>query len=196
MRAVWKVPWENRHKEVLWRLAVNGVAAAGGHNICHRQPCPCGYQLTEQQVRGKQGVLHRQHAFWDCPVAQAVRAQVQRGLGQEVLQQWQLWLLQKPHAGVRPVVWRVVGLAALEAMEVGRRYLFWRVGQGAVGDAAAVQEAGVRAVSAFWLALHDFVGPGGQCRGKGWEVVGPDHPFLRVQVQVPLAPRLSVAVPA
>lgn len=120
---VWKLPVENRHKEVLWRLAVNGVAGAGGHDICLRPPCACGYQLTDAQVHRQDSKLQRQHVFWDCPVAQSVREQLQLGLGgaAPAVQQWQVWLLQPPPR-VRPAVWRLVALAALEAMEYGRRF--------------------------------------------------------------------------
>ena len=32
MQGVWRLPWENRYKEILWRLVVNGVRGAGGHD--------------------------------------------------------------------------------------------------------------------------------------------------------------------
>jgi hypothetical protein len=195
MRSVWKVPWENSHKETLWRLAVNGVQGAGGLGICHRQACACGYQLSPAQVRAGAGYLHRQHAFWDCPVAQSVIAQLQRGLGARQFSQWHVWLLQPPGEGVQPAVWRVVCLAALEAMDRGRRHMWWRIRQGGVEAAAALLEARTRASSAFWLALHDFARDGRLVPSRGWKAVGADHPFLAVHFRIPLVPRVVVLYP-
>jgi hypothetical protein len=198
MHSVWKVPWENCHKETLWRLAVNGVQGSGGLNICHREPCACGYQLSEAQVRAGAGHLHRQHAYWDCLVAQAVVQQLQQGLGGRQLSQWHVWLLQPPSGGggeIQPAVWKVVGLAALEAMDLGRRYMWWRIKQGGVAAAVGLEEAKTRASSAFWLALHDFARDGRLVPSKGWGAVGADHPFLSVLLRVPLVPRLCVVVP-
>lgn len=200
-RTVWRVPWENRHKEVLWRLAVNGVAGAGGCDVCLTGPCACGGgALTAEHIRSGNSTPLRQHTFWLCPVARDVVRQLQRGLGNQPLAQWNLWLLQPPR-DVRPAVWRVVALAALEAMEMGRRSL-WRkwVKAGrpleAEERAAVVQAAGQRAAASFWLSLHDFA-RGGRCLDShGWASVGPDHPFLAVQVQLPMRPVVRVVMPA
>jgi hypothetical protein len=40
---VWRLPWDNRYKEALRRLAVNGVTGAGGYGIVHRSACLCGW---------------------------------------------------------------------------------------------------------------------------------------------------------
>ena len=182
LRQVWRVPWENRHKEVLWRLAVNGVAGAGGCDVCFSTACACGFALTPAQCRARQGGLHRQHVFWDCPVALAVRAQLQRGLGVGVGQvaQHHVWLLQPPGEEIQRVVWQVVALAALGAMEAGRRYL-WRCRHEGMEAVAALERARLQAVAAFWLSLHDFCGAGRPAPRRGWEGVGEHHPFLAVR---------------
>ena len=191
---VWRLPWPNAYKEPLWRLAVNGVPGAGGHDIVHRAPCVCGF--TAPRGHGDSSI-HRQHAFWDCPVAAAVRGQLQRGLGQRCqLQQWQVWLLQKPGgAAVRPVVWRIVAAAALYAMDRGRAsmwHAFRRGGQ----PAAAAQAAGCqRAAAEFWMALESFARDVMPDSARGWDAVGPDHPFLCVRVCVPGAAKLAVRLP-
>jgi hypothetical protein len=81
------------YKEVFWRLDVNGVRAAGACQRFFSAPCPCGVVGS-----GAQGDCERlrQHAFWECAIAQAVRTQVQRGLGGALLQQWHLWLVDPP----------------------------------------------------------------------------------------------------
>ena len=67
---LWRLPWENCHKEILGRLAVDGVPYVGGPHAhqgfshLNARRCPCG------------AVLHgpapaRAHYFWECPVAVA-----------------------------------------------------------------------------------------------------------------------------
>jgi hypothetical protein len=154
-------------------------------------PCCCGHQLTAAQVQRGDGTVHRQHAYWDCPVAQAVREQLQRGLGGREVSQWQLWLVQPP-PGVQQVVWRVVGMAALEAVDVGRRYM-WSLSATAAAEAVAAGQR--RAVTTFWMALEDFSHRGRRTPPRGWDTVGAGHPFLAVQVVVPVPPRLRVVLP-
>lgn len=200
---LWKLPWSNSHKETLWRLAVNGVQGAGGHDVCHRKPCMCGFQLSAEQLRAGDGTVHRQHAFWGCPVAQEVCRQLQLGLGQGVLlQQHHVWLLQPPAASVQLVVWQVTCLAALEAMARAHRYLWWMArregvvpGGDGVQDQRLMLQAKARAAGLFWTALQDFVAQGKWPPGKGWEFVGPQHAFVGVQVSVPCIPRLVLQVP-
>jgi hypothetical protein len=81
---LWRVPWENGHKEVFGRLAVNGVRAAGACQRFFSAPCRCG--VVGSVAQGDCERL-RQHAFWECAITQAVRTQVQRGLGGALLQQ-------------------------------------------------------------------------------------------------------------
>jgi hypothetical protein len=198
---VWRIPWENANKEVLWRLAVNGVSGAGGCDICLQGPCACGGgALTAAQIRSHDSTPLRQHAFWDCPVAQAVVRQLQRGLGNRPLAQWNVWLLQPPRR-VRIAVWRVVALAALSAMEVGRRALFREWVQRdrpeeARERTAAARVAAATASAAFWLALHDFAKGGRSLKGDGWDAVGHTHPFLAMRIEPPLLPVLRVMMPA
>jgi hypothetical protein len=68
LRLLWKIPWESRHKEALWRLAVNGIhhfpAHAADLAAGRIVTCPCGAAMT----RGD-----RLHHFWDCCVSHALR---------------------------------------------------------------------------------------------------------------------------
>ena len=177
-------------------MAVNGVKGAGAKDICHRGPCMCGFQLSDVELARKDGTVHRQHAFWGCPVAQAVLGQLERVLGERSVTQEHVWLLRPPRGDVALPVWRVVCLASLQAMETGRKFLWWRRHQPDGYDELALQEAQARAVSAFWLALHDFVRYNRRVPKKGWAAVGNNHPFLAVRVQVPLrVPRVRVVIP-
>jgi hypothetical protein len=65
------------YKEVFWRLAVNGVRAADVKAISQ----PHALVVLWAQVPLGIAIFLRQHAFWECAIAQAVRTQVQRGIG-------------------------------------------------------------------------------------------------------------------
>jgi hypothetical protein len=175
---------------VFWRLAVNGVRAAGACQRYFSAPCPCG--VVGPDAHGDCERL-RQHAFWECAIAQAVRTQVQRGLGGALLQQWHLWLVDPPPS-VCPMVWRVVVLAAIWAMEQGRKRL-WSLVHTPPRQGSAVQQAISKASTSFWSALHDFARHNRPVPAKGWDEVGPHHPFLFVRIQVPLRPCIAVAFP-
>jgi hypothetical protein len=123
-------------KEVFWRLAVNGMRAAGACQSFFSAPCPCG--VVGSGAHGDCERL-RQHAFWECAIAQAVRTQVQRGLGGALLQQGHLWLVDPPPS-VCEIVWRVVVLAAVWAMEQGRKRL-WTLVHAPPRQGSAVQQA-------------------------------------------------------
>ena len=191
----------NHQKEVLWRLAVNGVAGAGGHDCCNSGPCPCGFTLTTQQRTNGQATLHRSHAFWDCPVAQGIIQQLQRGVGLQPVLRHHVWLLIPPSPAIQRVVWQVVCLAALTAINEGRKAL-WRAYISAGGhrvaptgqDTAEVDTATRHAVQRFWEYLVRFA-----TRDQApisWAAVGAQHPFLSVDRSSPeQPPRLHVEVP-
>jgi hypothetical protein len=88
-------------------------------------------------------------------------------------------------------VWRVVALAALDAMAAGRRYMWWHSRQEDADPAASVQIASTRAANLFCLALHDFCRVASVDVRRGWGRVGPDHKFLAVRDQ-----KVVVTLPA
>jgi hypothetical protein len=92
------------------------VRSAGTCQRYISAPCPCGAVGS-----GAHGDCERlwQHAFWECSITQAVLTQVQHRLGGALLQQWDLWLVDPPPS-VCEIVWRVVVLAAIWAMDQGR----------------------------------------------------------------------------
>ena len=131
----WSLKWENEHKEVLWRMTVQGVRGVAAHGLPTTHPCPCGGLAA-----GACAAEALRHHFWACPVAGAVVEELQRGwkMGEGVLapmvpplRREEVWLLDPPlrpsggpqqkrmHGGV----WSVVCLAALTAMDMGRRAL-------------------------------------------------------------------------
>lgn len=202
MTQLWRLQLvENVYKEPLWRLAVNGVAAAGGHGISMPGPCPCGW-AGPAALDPAPAMCWQRHHFWDCPVAQAVVAAVSSALpaGTPPLTRPQVWLLQSP-AGVHADVWPAIAALALYAMERGRRYQWAHSkGQSEVDDAAqplitdffprldgqprAQPEAlstaaGRRAVAWFWCAAQDVTFTGQV--PQPWISIGSLHPFFFVE---------------
>ena len=100
--------------------------------------------VKNSQLRQRNTTPMRQHVFWDCPVAQAVRQEPLQQPGTAALQRAHLWLLEPPYPEVQKVVWWVVRLAALSAMAGGHSHL-WAVtcdAAASVALAAASQLAG------------------------------------------------------
>jgi hypothetical protein len=187
LSAVCNLHWEAEHKDTLWRLAVNGVQGAGGARICFSKPCPCGFSLTPYQVRLNHSHLHRLHSFWDCPVAQAVREQLQLQLGMTQLSRQAVWLLQAPAEHINTGVWQVVCTAAISAMDVGRRSM-WSAYHAATMTATetalpAVTQAARTAVQHFWRILIQFADRPVMPTGRGWLGLGTAHPFLATRQQ-------------
>ena len=110
--SLWRLRWDNQHKEVFWRLTLNGLPTPKRMGKWG-QRCVCGFVTPD-----------RPHLMWDCPVAHAVVQVLEGQLGVAAggLQRRQVWLMQAPQlpAGpIHPHVWRVVCLAALCAMRKG-----------------------------------------------------------------------------
>ena len=92
----------------------------------------------------------RLHHFWFCPVAQAVLEQLESRITGQVTRR-QVWLVQAP-PGVAQCVWDVVSLAAVSAMERGRRHLVTCRRQGQ-SDTEVLAGALVCAVADVWASL-------------------------------------------
>lgn len=183
---MWRVHWDNVAKEVLWRLVYDALPTL--ERLHSPGSCACGAPSPG-----------REHHFWDCPVAVAVRDQMQRALTVQeeerrahrpgrlppLVQREQLGLGLSPR-GVQPQVWRVVVLAALGAMERGRKALCsWRLQQSPVAPHPAalpldmqLEVAGRSAAVGFWDNLQDFVSGGPEAVGSLGARVGASHPFI------------------
>jgi hypothetical protein len=173
-------------------MKIANTQACSWTSIVHRSACLCGCASSDVSAPLR-ALQPRQHAYWDCPVAQAVARQLTSGLSRASLPctQRQVWLVQAP-LGTQQVVWDVVAMAALSAMDVGRRAMWFRHFDSALAPPLCVQAGCASAVSAFWLSLHNFART---CRFlplKHWDRVGDDHPFLSVSGQ---PPRLLLRLP-
>ena len=129
----------------MWRLAVDAIPGSR----FRPWTCPC------QHAAGRS--VGRQHAFWDCAVATAVRAQFSEtrlpcGPVRSV-QQAEVWLLrrdqQEPDSR-----WQQLAVCAIAAMEHGRQVMWARMHAGELGD-ALVQPAANLAVERFWWLLAE-----------------------------------------
>ena len=152
----WKLCVPNVYKESAWRLALNAFPTAQRMHLA--APCAACGALSP-------GVDHH---FWECPVAVAVRREVEAQLkahrfGQEPalaaagsLACGDLWLGVLPHPRLHRVVWDMVCLAAVYAMHQGRKTA-WAVSRDRLQVPVLVERVAVRAaVGAFWGALADF----------------------------------------
>ena len=174
LRRLWRLPWENTNKEPFWRLVYNAHPTAA--RLHRPDACPCGAATPD-----------RRHHYWACPVAQAVRATVDAALaaaspGAQPTQQRHIWLALAP-PGVHCGVWDVVCLAAVRAMDKGRRALIRETHfpptslAGPADPAALVQRCAHAARHHFWSALYDFAAL--RCPPPAWQdACPPTHPFL------------------
>ena len=182
-KKLWALPWDNNRKEVYWRLTLDALPTAARMHM-QGEPCNCGVMMP-----------NRAHHFWDCPVALAVRNEIERGLnhggGQHPVERHHVWLCCPPgRPGLHAGVWQVVCLAAVLAMDSGRKVLAkWRL----EGDLGAhrngarpppplpqrVPAASRVAKAAFWDYVQDFV-----CLDMApatWAAdITTTHPFIKL----------------
>ena len=170
LRRLWRVRWENQHKEPFWRLVYNALPTAARLHL--DQPCQCGAA----------GAADRHHHFWECPIAQAVVAAISAAAaaaGQlppaAPLSKPSIWLARAP-AAVHSGVWDVVSLSAVAAMDHGRRRMY-ALSLGPPPPTPLHVTASRSAVARFWVLLADFVAL--RCTPASWrDALPPAHPFI------------------
>jgi hypothetical protein len=186
LRRLWKLRWENEHKEPLWRLALHGItgfpmaadrvarAARAGH--VHVLRCPCGAGMS-----GEGGCWVRRHLFWDCHLARSLREAMGAAMGAAVgsldaaFTREHLWLVLPP-PGIQQRVWDVVALAAVAALERGRQRMYKGWSDGAPLTHQQLVVLGTDVVADFWGRVASFASLG--IPPKGWGAVPSQHPFL------------------
>jgi hypothetical protein len=107
--------WEKTHKEAYWRLTVDGIPLLRHSHMRRAGAARCGCGV--RPGHGASQDTPRQHHFWACPVA--VVGQVEPRLG-ETITRAHVWLVQAP-GHTEQCVWGVIVLAAIAAMDTGRR---------------------------------------------------------------------------
>jgi hypothetical protein len=158
LRRWWKLRVPNEHKEAAWRLTLDAFPTA--QRMHTGTSCvACG--------AAEPGV---QHHCWECPVAGAVRAEIEGQLrahrvgdsppwlaADRGLQCAALWMGVKPHPRLHHVVWDMVCLAGIGAVDFGRRVAWAVAAEGPALPLLTVERiAGRAAVGEFWRVLADF----------------------------------------
>ena len=159
MAKAWRLRCDNGLKETLWLLAVDSIPGAR----VARWRCPCVDHFPNASTS-------RQHSFWECHAAVAVRNQLTHALGGAAVSQASVWLLTAPRQDIADPVWTLVCLAALRAMDWGRRKL-WAQYQPL--PAVVANETAAE----FWQLLQEFVVTYPRPL-RTWPVLPPDHPFI------------------
>ena len=187
MASMWKIQWEPQNKETFWRLVNNGISGAGGHDVSSSRPCPCGWHPPAGPTKSSTAADNwREHAFWDCKVAREVVNEINHAIAAEPLQRFHLWLSIPPpsHTPILAPIWQVVSLAALTAMEHGRRAMYAmtknpqqppptrHLSRHQPPPTPIPTQAANAASARFWCLLQDFADTG---MGK---TSPPSHPFL------------------
>ena len=171
LKRLWRVRWENKRKEPFWRLVYDAhpTAARMGQQGQQR-PCLCGAGPPAD----------RHHHYWACPVARGVvdtvsEALAAAGLLPAPLPKAAIWLARAPPA-VHSGVWDVVCLAAVDAMDHGRRRMF-ALSTGPPPASPLHVICARSSVAHFWKLLADFAAL--RCAADAWRrQLPPAHPFL------------------
>ena len=154
----WKLRVPNEHKEAAWRLTLDGFPTARRMHT-GRHCVACG--------AAEPGV---EHHCWACPVAVAVRHEIEGQLrahrvgegapwlaADRDLRCAEVWLGVKPCRELHRMVWDMVCLAAIGAMDFGRRVAWSTAADAPTLPLLAVERiAGRAAVGEFWRVLADF----------------------------------------
>lgn len=148
----WRLKVPNTYKEPAWRLTLNAFPAAERMHAGTASDCvSCGAP--------RPGVSHH---FWSCSVAVAVRREVEAQLRAfNLLQAGQslrcvnVWMGVKPAPQLHGMVWDMVCLAAIHAIDLGRRAA-WVTSQRL--EVPALVDDVVRRVAraGFWDVLTDL----------------------------------------
>ena len=187
----------SKWKETAWRLQVNGVKTAGGHDIPLQCTCgqhqlsppfarlrPCSRLSDAERVAKEADLKERAlackaHVFGECEVAQAVLQVLRDALPAPLaplLHPSDVWLLRLPPSPLphhlHEEAWSVTCVLALHAMERGHAFLYPNR-----TCADRVSRACSRAVA--WLAhlLSDVAAAGAV--PKSWQGLPPNQPFFR-----------------
>lgn len=189
----WRMPWDNKRKEPMWRLVSDGVPTT--EKFSSHNPKP---GAPEPKVCGCCGTARpgRVHHFWDCLAAQSVRTTISGVIGRDITQE-ELWLARPP-GGVSQQVWDVVCVAAVAAMDCGRSMAFSlaypRRGS-PVMPASRLSTIPQRTFSLFWEYLADFTAISGAHPPLWATLLGPEHPFLFRSSSKSETPTLELVAP-
>lgn len=173
---LWILPIDNSHKEIVWRLALDGLPTI---QRLHRptQVCGCGGAVGD--------AAGRQHVYFNCAAIRPIIDSIEQQLQDEwalppqapSLQCHHLWMAVRPTEAIHQGIWDVVCISALKAMDSTRAGLFKRQFAGAQPRTALAASVGVRACAQFWANIASFCGH--NLAPRAWRgQVSPTHPFI------------------
>jgi hypothetical protein len=195
LRTAWDIRFENTFKVVMWRLSIDAVPHPGNrpsHSMLVQ--CHCGDSTCE-----------RTHHFYTCPVAINVFETVASALTNcPPLERYHIWLAHPPAPAIHADIWLVVCMAALSAMDSGRRMLHRATVEQQRRDAAAntqqthitdtfsptsptsptpqtpaqsppLTRASAHAIATFWRNLTDFAALGIKAQSKRRQAAWTQH---------------------
>ena len=173
---LWKLPIDNSHKEIVWRLALDGLPTIQRLHK-HTQVCGCGGAVGD--------AAGRQHVYFECAAVQQILDSIMQQLQDEwalpaqtpSLQRHHLWLAVRPTETLHQGIWDMVCISALKAMDGCRAGIFKRVTDGAEPGANLAASVAARACAQFWANIASFCGH--NLAPKAWRnQVNPNHPFI------------------
>jgi len=162
LRQAARLRWSPSCKEVFSLLVLDGLPTVA--RLHTRAVCPCGLEGSRQPGR--------LHYFWHCEVAADLRQVLGECCCGITLTYHQL-LFMLPPSGVHPAVWRVVCLAACQAVWSHR--LLTRRGQ--LPSPVVCQLRRQAVVPHCWALLEDCAAVG-RWPWRRRPQLGPLHPFL------------------
>jgi len=173
-KRAWPLRWDRTHTEILWLLAHNALPTA--ERLHHDgETCFCCPTVSNPGLK---------HHFWECRVARGILTELNKqlsnweGFEDNTIQRHHIWLLESPSPTFFKPLWPIVALAALNAMDSGRRTLF-RSSQQSPTPASlpTIRRAAIRnGIAAFWKLIAHFAANNQQ--PAIWSSLPADHPFL------------------
>ena len=166
IRKVWGMRWNNRWKEIWWRLLLHGIPGAGGHGIPwgRGSTCACGWNTSAVACSSIRALQQREHVCWSCPRAQTTIQILSENLqGSVRVLPIHVWLLIPPCPTLNSQVWWVACLCALNAMIRLR--------------GAGEHNLKEQCINIFLAGLQDFVACQGQ-QSPLANYLSADHPFI------------------
>lgn len=166
---MWKLPVMNKRKEALWRLVFDALPSA---QRIRSQPKPC---ICGEVQPG------RRHYFWECPVAQALIADIRDRAGTAELRCEHLWMAIPPvGACIYQGVWDVVCIMAIAAINTVKRRAYKIMKQHSTFSAPEGVEATLTTSARllFWEYLSDFAAVIDTVPPRWQPHVSAQHPFL------------------
>jgi len=176
LERLWKVPVDNSQKEIVWKLALNGLPTIERLHM-PGQRCGCGGAVGD--------AAGRQHVYFECAAVQPILNSIMEQLQDDwalpmdppSLQRHHIWMAVRPTETLHQGIWDMVCIAAIKAMDTSKSGLFKKRSEGTRAGTALAASVGARACAQFWAYIGSFCGH--DLAPKAWRAqVSSAHPFI------------------